>query len=162
MDSVDARRNRLTLPGALAGLQAGVAGSLLMLGWRLVASFWTRQSFWSLPNLYAMAFYGSGAFVNGFTRGSWSGLALILVICGVFGVVWGIAWGAGRAPFLLLVGAATGLAVYYLLFHLILPRTSPLIALYAPETEIRIGYMIWGMALSRSPRYARSIAESIR
>jgi hypothetical protein len=146
---------------ALAGLQAGVVGSLFMLLWCLIAALWTRHSFWTIPNLYATGFYGSDAYVNGFTRGSWSGLALMIFICGALGAVWGLACGGERKPFLTLFGAVTGLLVYYLLFGFVLRYASPLIPLYAPEAQIRIGYLVWGLALSRSPLYAQQIAAAL-
>jgi hypothetical protein len=148
------------LTNALAGLQAGIVGSLFMLLWYLIVALWTRRSFWTVPNLYATGFYGSDAYVNGFTRASWSGLALTIFLCGIFGAAWGLLWRRRTMPPVAFLGAVAGLIVYYALFNLILPHTRPLIALYAPETQIRIGYLIWGIALSRSPVYARRIAEA--
>jgi hypothetical protein len=157
----EARRTHFTLRHTLAGLEAGVAGALFMIVWSMLGSVWTRRSIWMILNLYATTFYGSRVYVNQFTRGSWSGVALMVLICGIGGVLWGVIWRDGRRPFLALFGAVTGLLVYYVLFNLILRSTNPLIPLYAPERQMQIGYILWGMALSRSPLYSRRIAEAM-
>jgi hypothetical protein len=133
-----------------------------MILWSAIGSLWSRRSFWMIPNLYATTFYGARAYVNGFTRGSWSGLALMIFLCGVGGVIWGVIWRDERKPFLTLFGAGAGLLFYYLLFNLILRQTSPLVPLYAPEPQMQIGYFLWGVALSRSPLYSRRIARESR
>jgi len=149
---------------ALAGLQAGIVGAIFMILWTAIGSFWTRRSVWTIPNLYASTFYGSRAYVNGFTRGSWSGVALMVVICGIGGLVWGLFWGLlgreDRRYFLVFFGAIAGLAAYLILFKLVFRAVSPLIPLYAPDAQIRIGYLVWGIALSRSAVYSRRISGS--
>jgi hypothetical protein len=146
---------------ALAGLQAGMVGALAIILWTDLAAAWGRRSFWMVPNLYATTFYGSRVYVNQFTRGSWSGLAMMIAICGVAGTIWGVIWRDQARPFLTLCGAVAGLLFYYFLFDLVLKHTSPLVPLYAPERQIQIGYVIWGLALARSPLYSRRIARSM-
>ena len=158
MDAADAGKTHATLRHALAGLQAGVSGALIMMVWSAVGSLWGRRSIWMIPNLYATAFYGSNAYVNGFLRSSWSGLALMLLICGLGGAVWGLVWGDRRKPLQGLIGAVAGLIFYYFCFKLVWPHLGPLIPLYAPEPQVQIGYVLWGLALARSPIYSRRIA----
>jgi hypothetical protein len=145
---------------ALAGLQAGMTGAILMMLWTALASTWSRRSIWTIPNLYAATFHGSRALVNGYTRGSWAGVALMVFVCGIGGILWGIAWREGQRPFLSLFGLVTGLAVYYFLFDFAFRRFSPLTALYAPAPEMQIGYALWGLALARSPGIAERIQRA--
>lgn len=159
MDAADAGRTHTNLRHALAGLQAGVSGAFLMMVWSAIGSLWSRRSIWMIPNLYATTFYGSRAYVNGFLKTSWSGVALMLMVCGLGGVVWGLLWRERRKPFPLLFGALAGLLFYYVCFKMIWMRVNPLIPLYAPEPQIQVGYFLWGLMLARVPRYSRRIAE---
>ena len=159
MDAGDRRGTQLR--HALAGLQAGIVGALAMVVWLAVAAASSRRSFWMIPNLYATTFYGARVYVNQYTRGSLSGLAVMLVICGVAGMVWGVTWRDQQRPFMGLFGALSGLVVYYILFDVILHYTSPLVPLYAPERQVQFGYLLWGIALARSPIYSRRIARTM-
>ena len=158
MDAAHSRRTHFSPRHAVAGLQAGIVGAIYMILWSAAASLWSRRSIWMIPNLYASTFYGSRVYVSGFTRGSWSGVALMIAICGIGGLLWGLIWRDRDRPFLLVFGAATGLLFYYLLFKLIFRSANPLIPLYAPEPQIQIGYIAWGIALAKSPLYSRRIA----
>jgi hypothetical protein len=159
------RGTHFTLRHALAGLEAGVLGALLMMVWSMAGSLWSRRSIWAIPNLYATTFYGSHVYTNQFLRSSWSGMALILAICGFGGILWGLLGGAllraeGRS-FLALWGAMAGLMIYYLFFSVVWRHANPLIPLYAPEPEMQIGYVVWGIALARSPIYFRRMAAYV-
>jgi hypothetical protein len=165
MDAAAGRRTERRLAQtrhALAGLQAGMTGAFAMILWSALASAWNRRSFWIIPNLYATAFYGSRVYVNQFMRGSWSGLATMVVICGVAGMFWGLIWRDQARPFMGLMGAVCGLMFYYFLFDFVLRYASPLIPLYAPERQMQIGYVLWGIAVARSPFYSRRIAQAFQ
>jgi hypothetical protein len=145
-------------------LEGGMFGALLMIVWSMSGSLWSRRSIWAIPNLYSTVFYGSRVYTNQFLRSSWSGVALMLFVCGLGGIVWGLlgsgVWRTERRFFLALFGALVGLFLYYILFHAIWRNGSSPIAIYAPEPETQIGYVIWGLALARSPVYARRLAAS--
>ncbi len=165
MDAASADKTHGPLRHTLAGLEAGIVGALLMILWSMAGSLWSRRSIWAIPNLYATTFYGSRVYTNQFVRNSWSGIALMLAVCGLGGVAWGLLgnffWkfspAERRKPFLTLIGAMAGLLLYYILFSAILRHWAPLLPLYAPEPETQIGYVIWGLALARSPAYADAI-----
>jgi hypothetical protein len=160
MDAGDAERTRLKLRHLLAGLEAGVLGSVFMIVWFMIASRLARGTVWEIPNLFAAAFHGPGAYAGGYVHSSWSGLALILAICGFGGLLWGVLWRDQRPAFLPFLGALAGLAVYFLFFGLIWKSVNPLIPIYAPTREVQIGYILWGLALARSPRFSRAIARA--
>jgi hypothetical protein len=143
---------------SLAGLQAGIAGVIWMFGCLVVAAFWSGRGIWSVPNLFSTVFYGNFAYQDVFLHSTWAGLALITVIYGVLGMVWGIFWKAERKPLLTVFGAITGLAVYYLFFSFVWQYLNPLIPLYAPVRELQVAHILWGAALAKSPAYAARIA----
>jgi hypothetical protein len=165
MDTAGAGNSRLRLRDALAGLQAGMLGALLMIAWLMLCSLSTGYTIWMIPNLFATALYGPGVYQNQFLRASWPGLALILVVYGSAGVVWGLLCGVflkteRRPPFFALTGAIVGVILFYG-FNLIWKFLDPLIPLYAPERPFEIGHALWGLLLSRAPLYSRRIAEAI-
>lgn len=160
MDAPAAETSRLLPRHWLAGLEAGTLGAIFMILWLMLGSSLIHRSMWEIPNLFATTFYGSRVYQEQFLRTSWSGVAAILAICGMVGMLWGIVWRDDRPPFLPLFGALAGLAVYFLGFDLILQRVNPLVPLYAPMRMIQIGCIIWGMTLSKSPRFSRRIAAA--
>ncbi|HKD08639.1 MAG TPA: hypothetical protein VKB79_22240 [Bryobacteraceae bacterium] len=145
---------------ALAGLQAGVLGALFTILWLMGCSRYLRRSAWDIPNLFATSFYGAAAYQQQYLRTSWTGVAMIVAIGGLGGALWGIVCRENRPPLLPLVGAAVGLGLYFVSFDVIWKQINPMIPLYAPLRQVQVGYLIWGLALSRSPRFARAISVS--
>jgi hypothetical protein len=83
----------------------------------------------------------------------------LVAIYGVLGVIWGVFWRENRKPGLTIFGAIAGLAVYFLLFNLVWRRWAPMVTLYAPDRQLELGHILWGMSLGRSPVFARRIAD---
>jgi hypothetical protein len=135
-------------------------GALLMIAWLMLGSVLRRRSVWIVPNLFATTFYGPEAYGGLLRRSSWAGIALLLAVYSVGGIVWGVFWGDRRRPLLVLFGAITGFAVYLISFDLIWKHLDPLIPLYAPSGQMQIAHMLWGMLLARSPEYAGRIARA--
>jgi hypothetical protein len=148
-----------SLRHALAGLQAGVLGALVIFACLMVGSLWDGRSIWVVPNLLATTFFGPEVYRNQLLRTSWTGIALIVAVYGVLGSLWGFIWRDKRKPWLGLYGAIAGLAVYFAFFS-ILRHVNPFITLYAPERQLQFGNILWGIILARSPLYARRIADS--
>lgn len=144
---------------ALAGLEASTVGVLWMAVCFALAAIAAGDGIWAVPNLFATAFYGDIAYQGSFGRSTWAGMALMIVLYGLLGVAWSCVVKGKRRPFLGVAGALTGLAVYYLFFHLIWNFADPLIPLYAPIRQFQVAHALWGAALSSSPRYARRIAD---
>jgi hypothetical protein len=161
MFAANASRSRLGVRHALAGLHAGILGALVMLGCLMLGSMLDRRSVWLVPNLFATTFFGGNAYANEYAHGSWAGVALILAIYGAFGAIWGCLWRDQRRPGLALYGGILGLAVYFLFFDLVWKHVNPLITLYAPDRQLELGHVLWGMILARSPRYSREITERL-
>jgi hypothetical protein len=87
-------------------------------------------------------------------------VALIVAVYGVLGMIWGCIWGDARKPWLTLYGAVAGLTVYFAFYGFLWKHANPLVTLYAPERQLEVGHVVWGLVLARSPRYSRRIAEA--
>lgn len=146
---------------ALGGLEASIAGIVWMFGCFIVAAFWSGIGIWSVPNLFSTIFYGDYAFDDAFSKTTWSGLALMIVVYGLLGIAWGCLWKENRKPLLSFFGALTGLFVYYVSFHFLWPAINALIQLHAPERELQVAHILWGAALAKSPAYTRRIEAAI-
>ena len=155
------RRKSGWLIHALAGLQAGIVGVIWMFVCFVAAALWSDSGIWSVPNLFSTVFYGDYAYQNEFLRTTWAGTALIVVVYGLTGVVWGCFWKGRRRPLLSVYGALTGLALYYFFFHFVWPHADPLIPLYAPVMQLQVANVLWGAALARSPVYSARIAAAL-
>ena len=158
---MDNHRNGIAIH-ILAGLQAGVVGVVWMLICFFAAALLSGGGLWSMPNLFATAFYGENAWQNGFFRDTWSGIALLVVLYGSIGVLWGCFWKDNRKPLLSFYGALAGLAVYYLFFNVVWVHVNPTIPLYAPIRQMQVAHVLWGAALSKSPGYSNRIATALR
>jgi hypothetical protein len=143
----------------MAGLQAGVLGALVMLACLMAGSLLNRRSVWVTPNLFATSFYGAGVYYNQYARTAWAGVALLVALYGGLGALWGCVWREKQKPWLALFGAIFGIAVYFVLFDFVWKHVNGIVVLYAPSVQLQVGHALWGMILSRSPRFAQRIAE---
>jgi hypothetical protein len=150
-----------TLVFAFAGLQAGIVGALWMFLCFFVGAIWTGSGIWSVPNLFSTLFHGEYAYQNEFFTSTWAGIALIFVIYGAIGALWGMLWRGRRPPLFSFAGAIMGMVIYYLFWDFIWPHADPLIADYAPLREVQFGHILWGLALAKSPAYAARIAAAL-
>jgi hypothetical protein len=146
---------------AFAGLQAGIVGVLWMFLCFFAGAIWTGSGIWSVPNLFSTIFHGEYAYQNEFFKSTWAGIALIVVIYGTIGALWGMLWRTRRPPLFSFAGAIMGMIVYYVFWDFIWPHANPLIADYAPLREIQVGHILWGLALAKSPAYAARIAAAL-
>jgi len=153
---------RMPLRHAVAGLQAGVLGALVIFGCVMIGSVWNGRSVWVVPNLFATTFFGSDVYQNQLLRTSWTGIALMVAVYGALGALLGCIWRDRRIPWLALYGAVAGLCVYFLFYDSLWRHVNPLVTLYAPDRQLQLGHVLWGMILARSPFYSRRIAESLR
>lgn len=161
MFAANESRSRPGLRHALAGIHAGVLGALALLACLMIGSLWDNRSIWVVPNLFATTFFGSDAYRNQLVRTSWVGLALILAVYGFLGMIWGLVWRDERKPWLPLYGVVAGLLVYLVFYDFLWKHFNPLVTLYAPDRQLQVGHVLWGLFLARSPKYSRRIAESL-
>ncbi len=142
------------LTAALAGLQAGMLGAIWMLAWLGLSAAWQNRSFWTAGNLMATAFYGGAAIRPEFTRETFSGLALYLLIYSLLGAFFAVAvrdsLPRSRATLLSIVFA---LSWYYVSFRLIWRTFLPLVFLLHATNATVLGHVIYGAVLGRFPLY---------
>jgi hypothetical protein len=155
------RHKSSSLIHALAGLQAGIVGVIWMYACFVAAALWGDGSIWSVSNLFSTLFYGDYAYQSEFLRTTWGGAALIVVLYGLIGAVWGCIWKDRRRPLLSVYGALTGLGVYYFFFNFVWTHADPLIPLYAPVRQLQVAHILWGAALAKSPVYSARIAAAV-
>lgn len=152
---------RIRLRHLLAGIGSGVAGGIFVLLFLMLGSLWYRHSMWTPANLFSTAVYGPDAYTNRFGPASWVGLAIVVVMYGVAGAAWGVLWRDKRPRFPLLYGALCGAITYFLLFDVFWKRVDPFLSLYAPDRQLELANLIWGMIIARSPAVAARIATAI-
>ncbi len=147
-------RFRRALFVSLAGLEAGMLGALLLLGWLGVAAKFHRRTFWASENLMASVFYGADAIRGGFSSRTVSGLALYLLVYSVLGALFALAIQARLPRFrTTLLGVLFALTWYYLSFQLIWKAVAPLITRLHMEAPTIWGHVIYGAMLGRYPMY---------
>lgn len=143
---------------ALAGLQAGCLGSLLMMGWWVLADILQRRSAWLIPNLLATTFYGERAYRSGFVFSTWSGLAFPIVLYCAAGVLFGLVARERRTGWVLGMAAlAYALTLNWLIFGFALKRLNPLLQIYSPDRLITVSHLLYAAALPLYRGFARRL-----
>src|SRR3984893_7678415 len=112
-----ARPSRLL---ALAGIQAGVVGGILLVAYLALDSAWHRRSIWTVPNLLASTFYGESAYQSGFGARTSAGLALLLFLCGALGALFALVLRDHGSRFrITLLGLIFGTGWFFLSFDVL-------------------------------------------
>jgi hypothetical protein len=159
---VDARpHGARSFDALLAGLQSGMFGALMMLGWLALASVYYRRSLWTIPNLLASTFHGEAALRPDFAQTTFSGIALHLLIYATLGALFGILV-RDRTTRLrsALLGVIWAMGWYYLSFGALWKSVNPLVPLYVPDRPMLVGHLIYGGLLGRVPLYLRWLREA--
>jgi hypothetical protein len=130
------------LLGALAGLQLGVVGGLIMLAWYIVMAPVVGQPWWAIPNVLASRYFVYQVLGSGPGFPTLAGASFQLVTAGLVGTIVGLFTPSGRLPAL---GAA--ISWYLLSYFLVWRRVAPLAVAYAPQSILAIGYFLYGSAL---------------
>lgn len=146
----------------LAGIQAGVNGTLVLLGYLALDSAWHRRSIWLVPNLLASTFYGESAYQPRFGTRTSSGLALVLVLYGVLGALFGlVVRDQGSRLRMTLLGLIFGTGWFFLSFDVLWKYVNPMVRMYSPDRAMLVGHLLYGGLLGRRfPAYVRSMSAS--
>jgi hypothetical protein len=143
---------RKTRTDVLAGIEAGVIGGVLMLGWFALTMPVLAQPWWLIPNLLATGIYGNRDTWSGPGFMTLAGSALQVFSAGVIGVVNGLLTPGGR-----LFGLALA-AFWYIACYLFLwKRLSPGMLFYAPQPVLIAGYFLYGSVLGWHTHFARRV-----
>jgi hypothetical protein len=146
---------------ALAGIQAGIVGALILLGYLALDSKWHSRSIWTIPNLMASTFYGESAFRSGFGPRTSAGLALLLFIYGVLGALFGLVIrDHGSRMRVTLLGLIFATGWFFLSFEFLWTHINPMVRIYSPDRAMLVGHLLYGGVLGRRfPAYLRAISE---
>ena len=137
---------------ALAGLEAGVIGGVMLLVLVSLDSMWHRRPWWSFENLAGSVIYGQSALRRGLGRATLSGAALELVSGGVAGLLFGIVFARTKGRAMALVsGMSFGVVWFYLTHRLLFGWIGPLVPMYAAQPATLLGHVLLGLVLSRTP-----------
>jgi hypothetical protein len=131
------------------GIEAGVVGGIVALGFLVFASILARQGWWQIPNLLGSTFYGNRAFRAGASMATLSGMALQFVISGSIGAAFAllVCGRIKRRGRIFLLGILTGLAWHYLGEALFWPHVNPRVPAYTSEPLILFGNVLFGFCL---------------
>lgn len=158
MSSGNGRRPNWFL--AVAGIEAGIVGALVLVGYLALDSAWHRHSIWIVPNLFASTFYGESAYQPGFGRRTSVGVALLLLLYGVLGLLFALTVrDHGTRIRVLLAGLIYGTG-WFFLSDILWRHVNPLVQVYSPDRAMLVGHLLYGGALGRGfPVYLKSIRE---
>jgi hypothetical protein len=145
---------------ALAGIQAGVVGALTLLAYLAMDSVWHRRSIWTVPNLLASTFYGESAYRQGFGVRTSAGVALLLVIYGLLGALFGLVIrDHGTLLRVTLLGLIYGTGWFFLSFDWMWTHVNPMVPLYSPNRAMLLGHLLYGSVMGgRFPAYRKEMS----
>lgn len=142
----------------LAGIESGVLGAAVMIGWFALDSFLERQYWWAMLNLWAAGVYHNRVFTMGLGVATVVGASFHFFLHGVGGALWSLA--AGRiSNFWLHLGASFLAAAgwYIVLMHGFWPAVAPVVSRIAPVPATFLAYLLFGAAISRNAHRARQL-----
>lgn len=145
---------------ALAGLETGVAGGLLVLGWWALGSLAARQPAWTIPErLGAHFFYHGVVFRNELVMAVVAGVALQIAGAGTLGALFGLAvrasWSLQRV---VILGLVTGLCWHCAAYE-VLMRTAYAIP---PRRTVLAGHLLLGLWLGTYRRFLEPLQSGPR
>jgi hypothetical protein len=145
---------------ALAGLEAGVTGGILALGWWTLGSLAARQPFWTIPErLGAHFFYHGVVFRNELVMAVVAGVALQIASTGTLGALFGLAvrgsWSLQRV---VLLGLGTGLCWHYAGYEFLMRSAYP----FPPRRTMLAGHLLFGLSLGMYRRFLEPLQSGHR
>jgi hypothetical protein len=140
---------------ALAGIQIGIIGGLVMLLWFALSSSIIGQSWWTVPNLFASHSYGLKVLRIGPGAITIAGIAMHLMLAGTAGAVAGILTPGGR-----IFGLGFALVWYIISATFLWKRVAPLLPVYASHPILMISYFIYGSVLGWHPHLAAKLQRA--
>ncbi|MFN0102669.1 MAG: hypothetical protein ACKV2U_11335 [Bryobacteraceae bacterium] len=147
------------IPRLLAGLESGILGAAVMIGWFAVDSLLERQYWWAMLNLWGASVYHNRVFSMGFGVATLAGASTHFFLHGLGGALWSLLAGRMSNYWLHLIGSFVAAAVwYYLLMHAFWPAVAPVVSRITPLPATLLAYFLFGAALSRNAQRARQLA----
>ncbi|MBX9602677.1 MAG: hypothetical protein K2X35_16855 [Bryobacteraceae bacterium] len=135
---------------AFSGIEAGIAGGLVMTALFVLNSLWHGRAWWTFPNLMGSTFFGDRSFRSGMSFDTVAGFALTLAIGGSLGALFGLAAGGSANRWRVQLYAVTLSLLWYLLsFEWIWPNINSWVPARAAQPAAAIGHLLFGLCLGR-------------
>lgn len=132
----------------LAGLQAGIVSYIALFLWLGSISRLEGKSFWTIPNIAAGLFYGLASFRPEFHTYTWSGIAVLLLICVLFGILaTQVIPPDGRLLRSLSAGVLLSSAWFYIWEAFFWRNLFPPFAIYSRRPSIFFGHILIGVCV---------------
>lgn len=145
-------------PRVLAGLESGVLGAAVMIGWFALDAVTERQYWWAMLNLWGAPAYQNRVFSMGFGKATLAGASMHFFLHGVGGALWGLAGGRIMNYWLHLMASFAAAACWYLLLmEGFWPLVAPVVSRISPVPATYLAYVLFGAALSRTVHRARQL-----
>lgn len=143
----------------LAGLETGVVGGVVMLGWlALVSVFISRHSPWIVPNLLAARFFRTSAGAHGFSAATLPGLAIHIVTAGVLGMLFALlVRDAGGRLRVTLAGLLAGLLWRQFSVAFFQAGGGARMMAFAGSAAALSAHLLYGLVLGRYPAALESV-----
>ncbi|QOY87843.1 hypothetical protein [Paludibaculum fermentans] len=140
----------------LAGLDTGLAGAIVLVGWFLFHSWLTGEFWWAKLNVAGALFYGSSVYTMGFSRASLAGASLLLVLYTALGGLFGLIARPSGFTRNLLLGMLLAMTWHLLSQRYFWRRLDSFGPAYFPVLSTLPAHLIFGLSLSRfSSRFQR-------
>jgi len=147
------------VPRLLAGLESGILGAAVMIGWFAVDSLIESQYWWAMLNLWGASVYHIRVFSMGFGVATLAGASTHFFLHGVGGALWSLLAAKIANYWLhLFCSFAAAAAWYWLLMYAFWPAVAPIVSRISPLPATLLAYFLFGAALSRNPRRARQLS----
>lgn len=142
----------------LAGIESGVLGAAVMIGWFALDSVLERQYWWAMLNLWGAGVYHNRVFTMGLGIATVAGASFHFFLHGVGGALWSLAAGRINNFWLHLAGSFAAAAGWYLfVMHGFWPVVAPVVSRVAPAPATILAYFLFGAAISRNAQRAREL-----
>ncbi|MBM3766407.1 MAG: hypothetical protein FJW32_13545 [Acidobacteria bacterium] len=143
---------------AMAGLESGILGGALMIGWFALDSLFEHQYWWAILNLWGSAVYQNRVFSMGLGIATVAGAATHFFLHGTAGAIWALAAGRLRNQWVHLAASFAAAALWFVTLHyLFWPIVSPVVPRASPMPATLLAYILFGAALSRNPFRANQL-----
>jgi hypothetical protein len=149
MDASSGQAGGKSLLDLIVGIEVGVIGALVTLGWFALLSPIIGDPWWIIPNLFASNYYTEYQVRSGPGIVTLVGSALHLFMSGVVGAINGLLTPGGR-----LFGLGIALMWYGLCYFLLWKRWTPLVPVYGSHPLLMTGWFLFGSILGSHPWFA--------
>ncbi len=142
----------------LAGVETGILGALVMIGWFALDAMMERQYWWAMLNLWGSTVYHNRVFSMGLGMATLAGAAIHFFLHGLGGAAWGLVAGRAKSFWMQLGGSFAAAAIWYVfLMTAVWPAIAPLVNRISPHPATWLAYVLFGATLSRCAQRARTI-----